>query len=60
MSVDYKKLYTYLVGQIDDTLQLIAGDLVGGNSGWKELNAVGEKLKNALLAVEEMYLDGEE
>ena len=58
--VDYKKLYTYLVGQIDDTLQLIAGDLVGGNPGWKELSAVGEKLKNALLAAEEMYLDGEE
>ena len=57
MSNLYQKLYSYLAGQIDDTLQMIAGDLVGGTVGWHELNAVGEKLKNALLTAEEMYLD---
>lgn len=55
--MDYKKLYAYLVGQIDDTLQMIAGDLVAGNTGREELYAVGEKLKNALLTAEDMYLD---
>lgn len=53
----YQKLYTYLVGQIDDTLQMIAEDLVNGKSGWDELNAVGNKLKDALLTAEEQYLD---
>ena len=56
----YEKLYHYLAGQIDETLQIIARDLVCGNSGWKELNAVGEKLKNALLSAEERYLDAED
>lgn len=60
MSVNYQQLYAYLVGQIDETLQEIAGDLVSGDAGWKELNAVGEKLKKALLTAEEMYLDAEE
>ena len=60
MSVNYQKLYAYLTGQIDQTLQQIAGDLISGEPGWKELNAVGEKLKNALLTAEEMYLDAEE
>ena len=54
--VDYQKLYAYLVGQIDDTLQLICYDLLKGQYGWDELNAVGEKLRDALLAAEEMYL----
>ena len=57
MSVNYKKLYAYLVGQIDETLQQIAGELISGDPGWKELNSVGEKLKNALLSAEEMCLE---
>ena len=57
MAVNYQKLYAYLVGQIDDTLQIIAGDLVNGKTGWNELNAIGEKLKTALLTAEDMYLD---
>ncbi len=60
MSVIYERLYHYLVGQIDETLQIIAKDLVCGNSKWKELNAIGEKLKNALLTAEEQYLDEDE
>ena len=57
---DYQKLYSFLVGQIDDTLQLICYDLLKGLNGWKELNEVGEKLRDALLAAEEMYLDESE
>ena len=55
--VDYQKLYSYLVGQIDDTIQLICSDLMNGQHGFQELNAVGEKLRDALLVAEEMYLN---
>ena len=55
--VDYQKLYAFLVGQIDDTLQLICYDLLKNQHGREELNAVGEKLRDALLTAEEMYLD---
>ena len=57
MSPIYQKLYSYLVGQIDDTLQLICDDLLKGKHGFTELNEVGEKLKAALLTAEDMYLD---
>ncbi len=57
METNYQKLYAYLVGQIDDTLQDIAGELVSGGCEQSSLVAVGNKLKNALLTVEEMYLD---
>ena len=60
MAVKYDKLYSYLVGQIDDVLQLICYDLLNGQHGWDELNEVGEKLRDALLAAEEMYLDESE
>ena len=53
-------MYAYLAGQVDDVLQQIAKDLTGQVCGWKELNAVGETLKNALLTTEEMYLTEEE
>ena len=55
--VNYQKLYAYLVGQIDDVLQLICYDLLKGQHGREELNEVGEKLKAALYTAEEMYLD---
>ena len=58
--VDYQKLYAYLVGQIDDTIQLICSDLLNGQHGFQELNAVGEKLRDALSTAEEMYLDDTE
>ncbi len=58
--MDYQKLYAYLVGQIDDTLQMIALQLQSAAPGYSELRAVGEKLKGALLTAEEMYLDAEE
>ena len=55
--MDYQKLYAYLVGQIDDTIQFICDKLLKGEHDFEELNAVGEQLRNALLAAEEMYLD---
>lgn len=57
MKTIYQKLYAYLVGQIDDTLQDIAGELVSGGCEQSPLLAVGNKLKNALLTAEGMYLD---
>ena len=53
----YQKLYSYLVGQVDNTLQMIAGHLTDGVAGRDALIAVGEKLKNALLTAEDMYLN---
>ena len=60
MSVNYQKLYAYLVGQIDDTIQMIADDLFHGKHGRDELFGVGDKLKTALMTAEEMYLDDTE
>ena len=55
MWADYKKLYTYLVGQIDDALEMM-GDL-----DIMPLAPIRDKLKAALLAAEEMYLiEGED
>ena len=58
--MNYQRLYAYLAGQIDDTLQMIALQLQSKAPGHRELRAVGEKLKDALLTAEEMYLDAEE
>lgn len=44
MSPIYQRIYSYLVGQVDDTLQLICDDLLNGKHGFAELNEVGEKL----------------
>ena len=47
MSVNYQKLYSYLVGQIDETLQEIAGYAMNSSAGRDELFVVGNKLKKA-------------
>ena len=60
MSVNYQKLYSYLVGEIDKALQEIAGYAMNPSAGRDELFAVGNKLKNALLVAEDMYLDDAE
>ena len=57
MSVNYQKLYAYLVGQVDDAIQMVGNSLFHGKHGYDELFAVGDKLKTALLTAEEMYLD---
>ena len=59
MGVNYRKLYSYLVAQIDDALQCIAGELMS-NGDNEPLVRVGDKLKDALLTAEDMYLDMEE
>ena len=53
MDAIYRKLYSYLVGQMDDALTL----LDGGNIF--QYYRVKEILENALLTAEEMYLDVE-
>ena len=60
MDVIYQKLYSYLAGQIDDTLQYIAGELMNGDCGRDVLYSVGEQLKHALLTAEDIYLDAED
>lgn len=56
MAVNYEKLYAYLVGRVDDSLQRIAGMLMEGRCGRAELVEIGETLQAALLAAEEMYV----
>ena len=52
MSVDYQKLYTYLVGKIDDALELLeSGDLV-------KARPIRELLQDALLRAEDSYIEG--
>ena len=59
MTVNYEKLYVYLVGQVDDALQFIAGELVKSYChDQSTLLTVSNQLKNALLTAEDMYLDG--
>ena len=60
MRANYQKLYAYLVGQVDEALQEIAGILINGEPGRNEIVALGEKLKNALLATEDMFLEDTE
>lgn len=60
MGANYQKLYAYLVGQVDEALQEIAGILINGEPGRNEIVALGEKLKNALLATEDMFLEDTE
>ncbi|MBR2895976.1 MAG: hypothetical protein IKC03_10040 [Oscillospiraceae bacterium] len=54
MSVNYKKLYSYLVGQIDDALTLLDAENIF------QYYRVKDILENALLTAEEMYLDAED
>ena len=54
---NYQKLYSYLVGQVDHTLQIIAENLMHGTTGRDALITIGETLKNALLTAEDMYLE---
>ena len=52
MSVDYQKLYAYLVGKIDDALELLeSGDLV-------KARPIRELLQDALLRAEDSYIEG--
>ena len=59
MDVNYQKLYTFLVGEVDDVLQQIADDLIHQKCDWHEMNEIGIRLKNVLLTAEERYLSEE-
>lgn len=56
----YKKMYATVVGEVDDTLQIIANALVADDCNREKVIEIGEKLKKALADAEEMYLDAEE
>lgn len=52
--VDYKKLYAYLLGEVDQALTLMdTGDLL-------QYSRVREILLNAVQTAEDMYLDDTE
>ena len=56
----YKKMYATVVHQADNILQELAETLKDQDCGWKELNKFGEKLKQALLDAEEIYISAED
>lgn len=60
MSELYKKMYATVVGEVDDTIQLIAKAILDHEYGFEKMSEIGEKLKRALLDAEDMYLDAEE
>lgn len=56
----YKKMYATVVYQVDDVLQELSVTLADQDCGWKELNDFGERLKQALLDAEEIYISAED
>lgn len=60
MAANYQKLYAYMVGQVDDAIEMMESSLTGGSCGRDELAVAATKLKAALIAAEEMYLDDTE
>lgn len=56
----HKKLYATLVGDVDDTISLIADLIFQEECGKIELQEVALHLKAALEKVEEMYIDSAE
>lgn len=60
MSELYKKMYATVVGEVDDTLQIICVAITKQEYTFEKMNEIGEKLRNALLTAEDMYLDADE
>ena len=60
MDTIYKKMYAQLVGQVDETLQIIGNAVVFGNCDREMVKDIGNRLKDALLAAEELYVAEEE
>ena len=56
----HQKLYAYLVGEVDGALQMIAKGYAEQADKERLLLTVGEKLKAALLAAEDMYIEQED
>lgn len=60
MDTIYKKMYAQLVGQVDETLQIIGNAVVFVNCDREMVKEIGNRLKDALLAAEELYVAEEE
>ena len=56
----YKKMYATVVGGVDGALQQIAGILAGESCDREDLAAIGTRLRQVLLAAEELYLSAED
>ena len=56
----YKRMYAKVVGEADGILQDLATVLTRGDCGRNELMAFGERLKQALLDAEEIYISAED
>ena len=53
-------MYAQLVGQVDETLQIIGNAVVFGHCDREMVKEIGNRLKDALLAAEELYVAEEE
>ncbi len=60
MDTIYRKLYATLVGHVDRTVEYMEECMVNGKCGWENWNQAAKNLRNALLEVEDMYLDAED
>lgn len=56
----HQKLYAYLAGQVDDALTELDGMIASRSYDWAHTDRVYQKLKNALRACEEQYIDAQE
>ena len=56
----YKRMYAKMVGEADGILQDLAVTLTKSDCGRKELMEFGERLKQALLDAEEIYISAED
>ncbi len=60
MSSIYKKLYAYMVGEVDGALQILANGYPDCADRSELLLTIGARLKGALAAAEEMYIESAE
>jgi hypothetical protein len=59
MPVNYQQLFTYLVGEVNDSLREIEEAMDQKDCGKEELMSIGVKLRSAMLTVNEMRQKGE-
>ena len=55
----YKRMFAKVVGEVDNVLQSLPKLLIEGDCGRDVVMELGEKLKQALLDAEEMYMDAD-
>ncbi len=56
----YQKLYAYLVGEVDDTLQYLSAVLTERTFDFEHINHAADMLRNALLTAEDRYIAAQE